>query len=295
VPATGVIVPLSARTADQLLQKAKDLRAWIQTTHASANPLDLVALAGSLQLHRDAMDERLCFVAHSLGDVIERLTTFIDGNGAQRALPHGIFAAHVRQGRESVRLLNEDATMAELVVDRCIADGNLARLCDLWVKGLALEWRKLHGERRLPVLPLPPYPFAEETYWIAPSDQDAFARRAARGDRPVHAHPLLQEKVADLREQGYRQTVAGQGAAMDDLSRTRRIHLPTYAFARMHCWIPSKAESAGAASGMPSPSRNGYGPGDDAPDFDAIAALFAALEEDRLSTGEVAARVKQLA
>ncbi len=295
VPATGVIVPLSARTVDQLLQKAKDLRAWIQTAHASANPLDLVALAGSLQLHRDAMDERLCFVAHSLGDVVERLTAFIDGNGAQRALPHGAFAAHVRQGRESVRLLNEDATMAELVVDRCVADGNLVRLCDLWVKGLALDWRKLHGERRLSVLPLPPYPFAEETYWIAPSDQEAFARPAARGDRPVHRHPLLQEKVADLREQGYRQTVAGQGAAAEEAPRTRRIHLPTYAFARMHCWIPSKAETGGAASGASSPPRGDEGGGGMQPDFDAIAALFAALEEDRLSTGEVAARVKQLA
>ncbi|WP_386825504.1 SDR family NAD(P)-dependent oxidoreductase [Lysobacter brunescens] len=295
VPAVGVIVPLSARTADQLLQKAKDLRAWIQTAHASGNPLDLVALAGSLQLHRDAMDDRLCFVAHSIGDVVERLTAFIDGNGAQRALPHGAFAAHVRQGRESVRLLNEDATMAELVVDRCIADGNLARLCDLWVKGLALDWRKLHGERRLPLLPLPPYPFAEETYWIAPSDQDAFARPAARGDRPVHRHPLLQEKVADLREQGYRQTVAAQGAAAEDMPRTRRIHLPTYAFARMHCWIPSKAEAGGTPSGASSPSRGIDGHGGTQPDFDAIAALFAALEEDRLSTGEVAARVKQLA
>jgi hypothetical protein len=196
-----------------------------------------------------------------------------------------------------VRLLNEDATMAELVVDRCIADGNLARLCELWVKGLALDWRKLHGGRRPPLLALPPYPFAEETYWIAPSDdRDDSARPTPRGDRAVHRHPLLQEKVADLREQGYRQSVAGQGAEAEAARRTQRIHLPTYAFARVHCWIPSKDEVGSAAS---VPARNGYGSGygngDTQPDFDAIAALFAALEEDRLSTGEVAARVRQLA
>ena len=295
MPAAGVIVPLSARTADQLLQKAKDLRAWIQAARPSGNTLDVVALAANLQLHRDAMDERLCFVAHSLEQVVERLAAFIDGDGMQRALPHGAFAAHVRQGRESVRLLNEDATMAELVVERCIADGNLARLCELWVKGLALDWRKLHGERRPLPLPLPPYPFADDTYWIAPSHRDEVASSAARGDRPVHRHPLLQEKVADLREQGYRQPVAGQGTSAEAASRTRRIHLPTYAFARMHCWIPSKDEVVGTASATSSPSRNGTAGGDGAPDFDAIAALFAALEEDRLSTGEVAARVRQLA
>jgi acyl transferase domain-containing protein/enoyl-CoA hydratase/carnithine racemase/acyl carrier protein/NADP-dependent 3-hydroxy acid dehydrogenase YdfG len=290
MPASGVIVPLSARTADQLLQKAKDLREWIEAGIRSGRVLDPVALAGSLQLHRDAMDERLCFVAHSLDEVIEGLAAFIDGTGAQR---HGVFAAHVRQGRESVRLLNEDATMADLVIDRCIADGNLSKLCELWVKGLALDWRKLHGERRPPRLALPSYPFAEETYWIAPSDdRDDLARPGTRGDRTVHRHPLLQEKIADLREQGYRQSAAGQGGEAEAARRTQRIHLPTYAFARMHCWIPSKDEVGSAASAAP-PLRSGHAGG--LPDFDAIAALFAALEEDRLSTGEVAARVRQLA
>ena len=145
---------------------------------------------------------------------------------------------------------------------------------------------------RSPLLALPPYPFAEETYWIAPSDLDEVARPGPRGDRTVHRHPLLQEKVADLREQGFRQAVAGQGAETETTQRTQRIHLPTYAFARVQCWIPSK-EEVGATSGTAAPS-SGEGSGSE-PDFDAIAALFAALEEDRLSTGEVAARVRQLA
>ena len=294
VPATGVIVPLSARTADQLLQKAKDLRAWIQAGIASGEAPDLVALSGTLQLHRDAMDERLCFVACSLGEVVDVLGAFIDGAGAQRALPHGAWTAHVRQGRESVRLLNEDVTMAGLVVDRCIADGNLTRLSELWVKGLALDWGTLHGARRPPLLALPPYPFAEDTYWIAPSDSVYALQATPRGDRPVHRHPLLQEKVADLRELGYRHGVAGQGAEAESARPTRRIHLPTYAFARVHCWIPSKEEVAATSAAMAPPPRGGHGDGGE-PDFDAIAALFAALEEDRLSTGEVAARVRQLA
>lgn len=62
----------------------------------------------------------------------------------------------------------------------------------------------------------------------------------------------------------------------------------------MHCWIPSKEEvrgSAGPAAGAPPLPRAG----DYLPNLDAIAELFAELEEDRLSTSEVAARVKQLA
>jgi acyl transferase domain-containing protein/1,4-dihydroxy-2-naphthoyl-CoA synthase/acyl carrier protein len=295
VPAAGVVVPLSARTADQLLQKAKDLRALIQAEPA----LDLVAFAGSLQLHRDAMDERLCFVAHRVADVVDVLTAYIDAAGSNKPLPHGAFAAHVSKGRESVRLLSEDATMAALIVDRCIADGHLSKLCELWVKGLALDWRALHGERTPPMLALPPYPFADDAYWVEPGDSLYTNLPSRRSDSPPHQHPLLQQKIADLREQGYRQAageqgMAGQGADAETAQRTALIHLPTYAFARMHCWIPSKEESranAGPAAGAPPLPRAD----DFLPNLDAIAELFAELEEDRLSTSEVAARVKQLA
>ena len=302
VPATGVVVPLSARTAEQLLQKAKDLRAFVQAGVQGGvqgdSGLDLVALATSLQNHRDAMDERLCFVAHGLGDVIDVLTAFIDGAGSQRPLPHGAYAAHVRQGRESVRLLSEDAAMAALVVDKCIADGHVAKLCELWVKGLALDWRQLQGPRKPPMLALPPYPFAEDAYWIAPSDSVHAALPSRGAERPRHLHPLLQEKVADIREQGYRQSTADQDSAAEAAQRTALIHLPTYAFARMRCWIPSKEEvaaSAGTSTGAGTGAAAPLPPGRFLQNLDAIAELFAELEEDRLSASEVAARVKQLA
>ena len=131
---------------------------------------DPAALVYSLQCHRDAMDERLGFVARSVQDMIDTLGAYIDAAGTNRPLPHGVFAAHVRQGRESVRLLNEDAGMAALVVDKCIADGNALKVCELWVKGLALDWRRLHGPRTPQMVALPPYPFAEDAYWIVPSD-----------------------------------------------------------------------------------------------------------------------------
>jgi hypothetical protein len=189
--------------------------------------------------------------------------------------------------------------MAALVVDKCIADGHVAKLCELWVKGLALDWRKLQGPRKPPMLALPPYPFAEDAYWIVPTDT-VYAPLPSRGaDRPRHPHPLLQEKVADIREQGYRQSAADQDAAAEAAQRTTQlIHLPTYAFARMRCWIPSKEEvaasagpsaAAGAGTAAPLP------PGRFLQNLDAIAELFAELEEDRLSASEVAARVKQLA
>ncbi|MGH8077238.1 MAG: type I polyketide synthase, partial [Lysobacter sp.] len=285
----GFVVPLSARTPEHLLRKARDLRDFVV-----ADPgLDLAALARSLQSHRDAMDERLCFVAHRMADVVDVLTAYVDGAGSNKPLPHGIFAAHVRQGRESVRLLSEDAAMATVVVDKCIADGNASKLCELWVKGLALDWRRLQGTRASAAIALPPYPFSEDAYWIVPQDT-VYAAPSSRSDKPRHLHPLLQEQVADIREQGYRQSIAGQDTGADAAKRIERIHLPTYAFARMHCWILSK-EDVRAAVGGPATGAPSLRPDRFMPDLDAIAGLLADLEEDRLSAGEVAARVKQLA
>jgi len=65
-----------------------------------------------------------------------------------------------------------------------MADGNVARLCELWVKGVSLDWRKLYGERQSAMFALPKYPFADEAYWIVPGADPA---RAARLLEPMVA------------------------------------------------------------------------------------------------------------
>ncbi len=285
LPEIGVVVPLSARTAEQLLQKARELLDFVQ-----ARPdLPLVALSHSLQVHRDAMDERLCFVAYGMQDVVDRLTAYIERAASAKPMPVDLFAAHVKQGLESVRLLSEDAGMTELVIGKCIADGNLSKLCELWVKGLSLDWRKLYGADRPGVIALPQYPFSEESYWITPSESGYSIATASREHKPQYLHPLLQEKVADIREQGYRQSaIAGESAEADDGAKTVPLmHLPAYSFARIRCWIPSKASVGVAAQ----PAQHGPFVNH----LDAIAELFTELELDRLTTIEVVERVKSLA
>ncbi|QWP75337.1 SDR family NAD(P)-dependent oxidoreductase [Lysobacter sp. K5869] len=288
----GLVVPLSARTPEQLLRKAVDLRDVLRAGSASDPAYDLAAMVHSLQRHRDAMEERLSFVAHSVEDVIAALSAYIDAAAANRPLPRGVLAAHVRQGRESVRLLNEDAAMAALVVDKCIADGNTQKLCELWVKGLELDWRRLHGADAPAMVALPPYPFAEDAYWIAPGASLAAPVPGRSGEATRHLHPLLQEQVADLGEQGYRQAAHALDADADSARRTERIHLPTYAFARMHCWLPSedKARAVAGPATVAPPT-----PGQYLHNLDIIAGLFTELEEDTMSAADVAARVKQLA
>ncbi|MFW6856823.1 ketoacyl-synthetase C-terminal extension domain-containing protein, partial [Burkholderia gladioli] len=68
-PGGPALVVLSARTEAALTERAAQLLAWLER-----NPeVDLYALAYTLQVGRDAMDERLAWAVDSLDELRERL------------------------------------------------------------------------------------------------------------------------------------------------------------------------------------------------------------------------------
>ena len=52
------------------------------------------------------------------------------------------------------------------ILDAWVAKGKYGKLLELWVKGLAFDWRRLYGEARPRRISLPTYPFARERYWV---------------------------------------------------------------------------------------------------------------------------------
>nr|WP_269140973.1 beta-ketoacyl synthase N-terminal-like domain-containing protein [Steroidobacter gossypii] len=288
-PHAGFVIPISARTPEQLLQKARDLRDFMQAQRG----LSLAELSSSLQLNRDPMEERLCFVAHDVPQAIDDLSIYIDAAAAGKPLPVQLFAANIKQGRESIRLFSEDDDVRTLVIDKCIAEGGMSRLCELWVKGLVLDWRKLYGSHRPSSISLPLYPFAAESYWVTPTVPSIDAVSVRGSELPRKFHPLLHEKVADIADQGYRQDASADDSLMDGDKKIRLMHLPTYAFARMRCWFSSKESLRSSDSArvvpLPTPHRR-LGKG-----LDSIAELFTELEQGKVTTGEVVKRVKSLA
>src|SRR5262249_22269473 len=74
---TDTIVPLSARTAEQLHEKARDLLTFIRDRAAS---VDLADVAYTLQVGRVPMDERLGFVVSSVEQLAEKLEAYVQGS-----------------------------------------------------------------------------------------------------------------------------------------------------------------------------------------------------------------------
>src|SRR6266700_7066585 len=76
-----VIILLSARTVEQLKQKARDLLEFIreegQSARSAGNPIDLVEMGYTLQVGREAMEERLGLVVSSVEEIVEKLAAYV--------------------------------------------------------------------------------------------------------------------------------------------------------------------------------------------------------------------------
>jgi acyl transferase domain-containing protein/enoyl-CoA hydratase/carnithine racemase/acyl carrier protein/SAM-dependent methyltransferase len=190
------IVPLSARTAEQLKQKAADLLSFLRK---EGHSLNLADVAYTLQVGRSPMDERLGFLVSSVEQLAARLQAFVDGEHAIEDVRHG----QVKRDRESLGILAEDEEAKETLLGTWIAQKKLSRLLDLWVKGLELDWNRLYDGVTPRRIQLPVYPFAKERYWVE-----------AQAPAPVVPttailHPLVHRNTSDLNGQRYSSTFTG--------------------------------------------------------------------------------------
>jgi acyl transferase domain-containing protein len=201
-PAPGkCVVPISARTVDQLTQKVRDLLELVRGAEVCP---ELADIAYTLQVGRAAMEERLGFIVSSLDELEERLQAWLDGR-------QNIEDAHrgqVKHGREAIGIISQDDEMKDAIVEKLMARQNLSKLLRLWAKGLDLDWSRLYGERKPRRVSLPVYPFARERYWI---DAPADAQVVATG-----IHPLLHRNASDLHVQRYSATFTGDEDFLKD-------------------------------------------------------------------------------
>ncbi|HXH39789.1 MAG TPA: beta-ketoacyl synthase N-terminal-like domain-containing protein, partial [Thermoanaerobaculia bacterium] len=185
---TSLAILLSARTVEQLRQKAQDLLDFVRTRET----VDLTAMAYTLQVGREAMDERLGFVVSSAGQLVTKLEAWLAGEHEDS------YEGQVRRDKDAVSLFSTDAGLQQ-TVETWIANGELAKLVELWAKGLELDWAKLYGQTLPPRISLPTYPFAKERYWV---DIGA-ALVDSQGAATAVLHPLLHRNTSNLTEQSY--------------------------------------------------------------------------------------------
>ena len=202
-----ILVPLSAKTREQLRQKVVDLLAFIA---AQDVPPALDRLGATLRLGRDAMDHRLAVVADSVDTLVSSLEAWLEG----RSRPMAVRQGQKSRGDELLSTFADDADMRE-VVARWIGHRQWGKVADLWVRGYEIDWRALHDGVPPMRMRLPTYPFARERCWAERAPSPAADAAAPSLAGPV-LHPLLHRNTSDLDAQRYSSLLAPEAFYLAD-------------------------------------------------------------------------------
>ena len=224
------LIVLSARTEDRLLEMARNLHDFIQR-HPDAS---LRNVAYTLQVGREAMDERLATRVASLEQLRERLRLVRNKTGA---------VADVYCGRVETRRNTTEATTSEREdarsMDGWMRERDLERLGQAWVNGGRVEWNRLYPGEKPRRMGLPLYPFArtviprleltlgpgaagnvgevkkkdQDQDYDQEQEQELKAKREAElrhGHEGKALHPLAQRNTSTLNAQRFTSTLTGR-------------------------------------------------------------------------------------
>lgn len=143
---------LSAKNKKRLKKYAQNFLDFLDDTvdEEKANrPLpDFTDMIYTLQVGREAMEERFATIVLSTAELREKLKHYLQGEND--------IEDFYQSGHDAESIVLEDALKAKDAI----------KLAQLWVQGAEIDWRSLYLSHRPKIVSLPTYPFARERYWI---------------------------------------------------------------------------------------------------------------------------------
>ncbi|MCX7921059.1 MAG: GNAT family N-acetyltransferase [Clostridia bacterium] len=150
--------------------------------------LDLDSLAYTLQVGREAMEERMGIIFESAKELEEKLSLFVEG----RDNIEGLYRDRVKRNKETLDVFAADEDMEKLV-DAWICKGKYKKILSLWVKGLNFGWNKMYGDCKPYRISLPTYPFVKQRHWVKEIPKEYIAN-TGREEKEVLRYAAKEEK-----------------------------------------------------------------------------------------------------
>jgi acyl transferase domain-containing protein/acyl carrier protein len=172
----GVKIQKEDEKSDSTKQTAEKFKIESARPRADKNSKFIIQnFAYTLQVGREAMEERLGIIVDSMEELGEKLKGFVE----DRDDMEGLYRGQVKQSKETLVVFTDDEDLKTLIVS-WVAKGKYSKLLSLWVKGLNFDWNKLYGDEKPCRISLPTYPFAGDRYWIPEvTEQRAACRNKA--------------------------------------------------------------------------------------------------------------------
>ncbi|TQK74548.1 acyl transferase domain-containing protein [Brevibacillus sp. AG162] len=217
------VIVLSAKNKDRLREQVQQLLSAIREQVLTDN--DLAEIAYTLQVGREAMEERLAVIVKSISELEAKLTGYLEDEDDRQDL----FTGQVKRNKETMDVFAADEDLQQ-AIDTWITKGKYAKILQMWVQGLIFDWNKLYGDTKPRRISLPAYPFARERYWL-PKDSQATGFIAAGALATLH--PMLHQNTSTLSEQRHSSTFTGQEFFLRDHVVKGQKVLPGVAYLEM--------------------------------------------------------------
>jgi polyketide synthase PksN len=215
------MINLSARKEEQLKEQVKQFITWIQKEAPSDR--DLGTIAYTLQVGREAMEERLAFTVTSIAELEHKLADFLKGTG-------DCYRGKAKSINNVLSILDSDMEF-QSVLDKWHQQGKYEKMLELWVKGLSIDWSSFYSEKTLKRISLPVYPFAKEPYWIPVSNPTVVQPAAIRINQFIH--PLVHQNTSDFNQQRYSSAFTGNESFFTDHLVNGKKMMPAVAYVEM--------------------------------------------------------------
>ncbi|WP_438432128.1 SDR family NAD(P)-dependent oxidoreductase [Gorillibacterium sp. sgz500922] len=191
------VAVFSAKTSAALDNYLRSFKSWLKpfSDPARLDAGEMIPYRDfvyTLQVGREAMDERLAVVAAGYAELAEKLARFLETRQEQ----DGVYSGSLR-AKSAPNLLLMEEEEGEAFVQALIQKGRADQLAKVWVSGAAVPWEMGYANERPRRISLPAYPFEEGRYWIPTVD-------APRTGNFTSLHPLVDTNESTLERQWYR-------------------------------------------------------------------------------------------
>jgi len=192
------LIVLSAKNEDRLRAYAAKMVEFFSTIENRKSKIENIAY--TLQVGREAMEDRLATVVSDPAELREKLNRFVRGVSPRE----GVCSGTARIGDPSLML--EDEEEGREYLRNLFQKKRLEKLGQLWVSGVPIDWSRLHEDGKYRRVSLPTYPFARERYWIPEAD----GKRDGMGGFREKLHPLVERNTSTLSEQMFSTRLSGR-------------------------------------------------------------------------------------
>ncbi|WP_255298242.1 SDR family NAD(P)-dependent oxidoreductase [Brevibacillus dissolubilis] len=241
-PAPSYLLALSAKTAEALQEKAKDMLAALKKQDRSLAEVSYTLLEG-----RQHFKHRLALVVKDHEDAIHQLQQITQAEAGttdqSRTLFQGTVPRKFKVEERSQQLAQQLLQRSRnLLADPTTYEETLAALADLYCQGYNLQWDLLFGDDTPRRISLPTYPFVRNHYWVSTAEKTSSTGgtstagggiTTATVEKTAVLHPLLHENTSTLSLQRFRSTFSGREFFLaDHIVKGQKI-LPGVAYLEM--------------------------------------------------------------